>query len=92
MSNTPTSNPALRSLIGEKFIFRPDYPPFEGPFNASEGQLVIGNGMEATILEAFEDWNDVKDLTVLYVRCDKTGLSTHLSLREFENPELEART
>lgn len=86
--NTPTTNPELRALVGQTFQYRPGFPPYDPAQDDEPGKIIIGNGMNATIIEAFENWNDVEGLVMFAVLCNETGERTHLSPAEFANPEV----
>ena len=79
MTNVPTTNPTLRALIGHTFTYRADHPPYDPAADRDPGLLIVGNGMTMEVVEAWENWNEVPDLTIVYARCHQTGEGTHVT-------------
>ena len=76
------NSPTLRDMIGQTYTYRPDLPPYRPEDDTEPGRIIVGNGMDVQIVEAFDDWNDVPGLIVFYVFVPETGEYTHLSDRE----------
>lgn len=76
--NQPSANEELRALVGQTFTYRADHDPYDPAKDTDGGQLIVGNGMTMEVIEAFEDWNEVPHLTILYARCHQTGMGTHV--------------
>lgn len=70
------------SLEGTTHIFRPDMPPYDPADDTEPGYLIVGHGMWVKVVAVFMDWNGVDGLDMLYVTCDQTGHSTHVTPRE----------
>jgi hypothetical protein len=67
-------------LEGHTFVFNPDKTPWEG--DVLDNDIVIGNGMEYTVVKVFHTWNGVEDLSMMYVFVPETMHYTHISFGE----------
>lgn len=75
----PNTAIADHPLIGTAHVYRADLPPYNAATDTDPGTLVIGNGHNATVQSVFHNWNAQEGLTILYVRCTETGISTHVT-------------
>jgi hypothetical protein len=75
-------------LVGTCHVFHADQPPYDPVKDTGPGTLEIGNGHRAEVLEVFKNWNDVAGLDVLWVRCEQTGLTTHVTPADLGLPPL----
>lgn len=75
-------------LVGTVHTYRADLPPHPEEDAAKDSRLVIANGYKAEILAAFENWNDVAGLDMLYVRCLTTRHTTHVTPGDLGLPPL----
>lgn len=63
-------------LVGVDAVYKEHETPTP---RGGDGRIVVGNGYPVTILAAFENWNAVEGLDMLYVSVPWTGHTTHLT-------------
>jgi hypothetical protein len=80
---------ANHPLVGHTLTYRPDLPAYDPDLDREGGVLVLGNGMPVIVKAAFENWNDVPGLDMLYVFVPATGMHTHQSPKEMTGWDAE---
>lgn len=75
-------------LVGTRHVYRADLPPYDAASDNEPGTLVIGNGHHVEVLAVFKGWNYVDGLDMFYVRCEETGLTTHVTPANLGLPAL----
>lgn len=76
-------------LVGTKHVFRADLEPYDPATDWEPGILVIGNGHHVEVLAVFKNWNDIAGLDMLFVNCQETGMSTHVTPADLGLPPLD---
>ena len=76
-------------LVGTHHIYRGDLSPYDPAADREPGIVVIGNGHHVEVLAAFQNWNDVADLDMLYVLCRETGMRSHVTPADLGLPPLD---
>lgn len=85
MPNTPIE---YHPLTGTEHTYKPGLPPYDPALDTEPGVLVVGPGMKVTVILAFQNWNDIPGLDMLYVRCHETGYHTHVTPGDLGLPPL----
>jgi len=75
-------------LVGTRHTFRADQPPYDPAADSDSGVLILGNGHHVEVLSVFKNWNGVDGLDMLYVRCEETRESTHVTPADLGLPPL----
>jgi hypothetical protein len=89
-SGAPVPNQRIEGhhLVGTRHTYRAEFPPHDPTTDREPGTLIIGVGHHVEILAVFANWNDVAGLDMLYVRCEETGQSTHVTPIDLGLPAL----
>ena len=74
-NNTPIPD---HPLIGKRFTYHAEYPPYVKAHDTDPGTLLVANGMRVVVLSVFKHWNGFDGLNILYVFVPATGLNAHI--------------
>ncbi|MFZ2528456.1 MAG: hypothetical protein WAX14_12500 [Rhodococcus sp. (in: high G+C Gram-positive bacteria)] len=83
--NVPLSG---HPLAGTKHVYRGGEPTYDAKADSGGGVVVIAPGFECEIQLAFQNWNDVPGLDMLFVYCHQTGYHTHVTPADLGLPSL----
>jgi hypothetical protein len=75
-------------LVGTRHTYRAKFPQYVPAADQEPATPITSNGHHFEILAVFANWNDVARLDTLYVRCEETGQSTHVTPANLGLPEL----
>lgn len=74
------------ALVGTRHLFRAAQSPYDPAADTEPGVLVVAPGHHVEVLAVFANWNGIDGLDMFYVRCEETGLSTHVTPADLGMP------